>query len=59
MAHADADGMVRINLKWKIEGAKRTRTGKLFGLHEQEVAAAIDSLKLTARRGDTLTYDRI
>jgi len=59
MAKRDADGMVRVNLEWTIEGRNGTKTGKLYGLHEQEVMGAKRSLKLRARRGDTVTVREI
>jgi hypothetical protein len=55
MGMRDADGMVRVNLEWTIEGSKGTKTGKLYELHENEVAAAKQALKGRARRGDTIT----
>lgn len=55
MAKQDADGMTRVDLEWQIEGSKGTRTGKLYGLHEQEVMGAKAAIKLHARRGDTVT----
>lgn len=53
----DADGLTRVNLEWKIEGKKihGTRSGTLYELHEQEVAAATAQIKREARRGDTVT----
>jgi len=59
MAKRDADGMVRVDLEWTIEGRNGTKTGKLYGLHEQEVMGARHSLKLRARRGDTVTVREI
>jgi hypothetical protein len=59
MAKRDADGMNRVDLEWTIEGRKGTRTGKLYGLHEQEVMAAKRSIKLHARRGDTITVREV
>lgn len=55
MAKRDADGMNRVDLEWTIEGRQGTKTGKLYELHEQEVMAAKQALKLHARRGDTVT----
>lgn len=59
MATRDADGMLRVDLKWSIEGRKSTRTGQLYGLHAQEVMAAKAAIKLQARRGDTITVQEI
>jgi hypothetical protein len=59
MAKRDADGMNRVDLEWTIEGRKGTRTGKLYGLHEQEVMGAKQSIKLHARRGDTITVREV
>lgn len=59
MAKRGADGMLRVDLKWSIEGRKSTRTGRLYGLHEQEVVAAKAAIKLQARRGDTITVQEI
>lgn len=55
MAKRDADGMVRVDLEWTIEGSRKTQTGKLYGLHEQEVMGAMAAIKLRVRRGDTVT----
>ena len=52
----DADGMTRVNLIWTIEGAKRTRSGKLYELHYQERANAEASVRRLARKGDTVTF---
>lgn len=49
----DADGMPRTNLEWTIEGKNGVRTGKLYGLHEQELAKTKNDIKRRARRGDT------
>jgi hypothetical protein len=51
--------MVRVDLEWTIEGRKGTRTGKLYGLHAQEVMGAKHALKLQARRGDTITVREV
>ena len=59
MAKQDADGMTRVDLEWTIEGRKGTTSGKLYGLHEQEVAGAEQAIKLRARRGDTIGIKRI
>lgn len=59
MAKRDADGVTRVDLEWAIEGCKGTRTGRLYGLHEQEVAGAKHALSLRARRGDTVTVRTI
>jgi hypothetical protein len=59
MAKRDADGMTRVDLEWTIEEAKATKTGKLYGLHEQEVMGAKQAIKLRARRGDTVTVREI
>ncbi len=53
MPKLDADGMTRVDLEWSIEGSDHTRTGKLYGLHEQEVALARQTIRRMARRGDT------
>jgi len=57
MAQRDSDGMVRVDLEWTIEGTRKkgTRSGKLYGLHEQEVIGAKATIKLHAQRGDTIT----
>lgn len=55
MPNRDADGMTRVDLEWTIEGCKGTKTGKLYGLHEQEVMGAKEAIKNRARRGDTVT----
>jgi hypothetical protein len=56
----DKDGMTRVNLKWKIEGkAGKVRTGELYELHAMEVMGAEYSIRLAARRGDTVTIERI
>ena len=59
MAKKDADGMTRVDLEWSIEGGKGTRAGKLYELHEQEVANAREAIKSQARRGDTVTIREI
>lgn len=59
MAKPDADGMLRVDLKWTIEGSEETKTGKVYGLHEQEVMGAKHALKRLARRGDTVTVREI
>jgi hypothetical protein len=59
MANRDEDGMTRVDLNWTIEGSKGTRQGTLYGLHEQEVAAARQQIKAQARRGDTVTVREI
>ena len=59
MAKTDADGMIRIDLEWEIQGRKGTRAGKLYGLHEQEVRGAEHGIKLHARRGDTVLIKKI
>lgn len=59
MPKRDADGMVRVDLEWTIEGKKGAKTGKLYGLHEQEVMAAKHAVKLRARRGDSITVREI
>jgi uncharacterized protein involved in tellurium resistance len=59
MAKRDADGMIRVDLEWTIEGRQGTKAGKLYGLHEQEVAQTKVSLKQRARRGDTITIREI
>lgn len=59
MAKQDADGMIRVDLEWTIEGRKSTRSGKLYELHEQEVMGAKAAIKLHARRGDTITIREI
>lgn len=51
----DADGMERHDMEWSIEGKKGTRQGKLYGMHEQELANAKAAVKRHARRGDTVT----
>lgn len=51
----DADGLDRADLTWTIEGRKGTRTGNLYGLHEQELAEAERVIRSQARRGDTVT----
>jgi hypothetical protein len=55
MATVDADGMTRVDLEWTIESGRHTRSGKLYELHEQEIASAQHSIKRLARRGDTVT----
>lgn len=59
MAKRDADGMIRVDLEWTIEGRQGTRAGKLYGLHEQEVMGAKRAIKLRAKRGDTVTVREI
>ncbi len=59
MPKPDTDGMLRCDLEWTIEGRNGTRTGKLYGLHEQEVLGARHSINLKARRGDTVTIKEI
>jgi len=59
MAKLDADGMIRVDLEWAIEGKNGTRTGKLYGLHEGEVQLAKHGIRLKARRGDTVTINLI
>jgi len=59
MAKLDADGMIRTDIEWTIEGAKGTRTGKLYGLHEQERINAETAIKAHAKRGDTITIREI
>lgn len=61
MAKRDADGMLRVDLEWTIEGSRLrgTRTGKLYGLHEQEIMGAKHAIQLLARRGDTVTIREI
>jgi hypothetical protein len=51
--------MTRVDLEWTIEGRKGTQTGKLYGLHEQEVARAKEDIKRRARRGDTIDIRKI
>lgn len=57
----DADGMIRVDLEWTIEGTRKAgnRSGKLYGLHAGEVASARQMLKREARRGDTITVRTI
>lgn len=55
----DADGIVRVDLEWSIEGSKGTQTGKLYGLHPQEVLGAKQALRQRAKRGDTITVREI
>jgi hypothetical protein len=59
MAKRDADGMTRVDLEWTIEGRTATKTGKLYGLHEQEVMGAKQAIRLRARRGDTVTVREV
>lgn len=59
MPKPDADGMIRVDLEWTIEGSKGTKTGKLYELHEQEVMGAKQAIKLRAKRGDTITVREI
>lgn len=59
MAKRDADGMIRVDLEWTIEGRKGTKTGKLYGLHEQEIMGARQAIKLRARPGDTVTVREV
>ena len=59
MTKTDADGMARVDLEWTIEGRDGTKTGKLYGLHEQELAMAKAQIKRRARRGDTITTREI
>lgn len=59
MPKRDADGMIRVDLEWTIEGRKGTRTGKLYGCHEQEALAAKQAIKRQARRGDTVIVREI
>ncbi len=55
----DADGMMRADLEWSIEGKNGVRSGKLYGLHEQEMDNAKASVKRQARRGDTITLREV
>jgi hypothetical protein len=55
----DADGTLRTDLEWTIEGRNGTQTGKLYELHEGEVQGAMASIKGRARRGDTITIREI
>lgn len=55
----DADGMTRVDLEWSIEGVKGVKSGTLYELHEQEVAAARQAIKRRARRGDTINIREI
>lgn len=59
MAKRDADGMTRVDLEWTIEGKRGTKTGQLYGLHEQEVMGAKDAVRLRARTGDTVTIREV
>lgn len=59
MAKRDADGMIRVDLEWTIEGRNGTRTGKLYGLHEEELANAKHGIKRAARRGDSVTIRQV
>lgn len=54
----DADGMTRVDLEWTIEG-RQTTTGRLYGLHEQEVMGAKQAIRQRARRGDTVIIREI
>lgn len=55
----DADGLVRVNLEWTIEGSKArgNRTGKLYELHAGERGQAEATIRQMARRGDTVTIE--
>lgn len=59
MPQKDADGMERWDVHWTIEGAKKTRSGVMRGLHEGEVAGARQIVKANARKGDTITINVI
>lgn len=50
----DVDGMPRVNIEWSIEGKTSTKTGKLYGLHSEELANAKLAIARRARRGDTI-----
>lgn len=52
----DADGMLRADMEWTIEGRGGVvASGKLYGLHAGELEEAKRAIKLRARRGDTIT----
>ena len=51
--------MVRVDIEWSIEGRKGTKSGKLYGLHPQEVMGAEQALRLRTRRGDTVQIKKI
>jgi hypothetical protein len=55
----DADGFQRVDLIWTIEGATKTRGGRLYELHEQEEANARADIKRMARKGDTVTIQAV
>lgn len=50
--------MERIDIEWEIDGKKGMRSGKLYGLHEGEVMAAIEAINRMTRKGDTVTVTR-
>jgi hypothetical protein len=59
MAEMGYGGMTRVDLEWSIEGSDGTKTGKLYQLHEQELANAKRALKQRAKCGDTITVREI
>lgn len=55
MVKRDANGMTRYDMEWKVEGKGKVRSGRLYGLHDQEVLGARHAISLKVRRGDTVT----
>ena len=51
--------MRRVDIRWTIQGRNGDKTGTLYQLHEQELMQVRESLKLRARRGDTIFIEEI